>query len=246
MTEPGQRKLAVGMIHIVIAEDDARDRQTLQEYVEKYACENHVQIRTDVYQNGETLLFHYSPGVDILLLDIEMPKLDGMATARKIRERDKDVVILFITNMAQYALEGYQVRARSYLLKPVQYISFAMELEEAIAMSASRKSETMTIRTDSGLLRLSLNEIFYIESQRHYQVLHTSQGELRMRETMKAVEERLQPYHFAKSSMSFLVNLAHVSAVNRDSVTVGGASVPVSRQKRREFLDALNRYIGIL
>ena len=94
--------------------------------------ENGVSIELNIFTDGKQIVFDYEPVYDIILMDIEMPGLDGMSAAEKIRETDRDVIIIFITNMAQYAIKGYQVRARSYILKPVNYYSFEMELKEAI------------------------------------------------------------------------------------------------------------------
>ena len=190
------------------------------------------------------IVFDYQPVYDIILMDIEMPKMDGISAAEKIRELDKDVIIIFITNMAQYALKGYQVRARSYILKPVNYYSLALELQEAIATISRKVDDTILLKDDDVLKKISVNDIYYLESQQHYIIVHTKTGNIRIRESMKNMERRLEKSYFQRCNVSYLVNLAHVSSIDRDIVVVGGERIPMSRQKSKSFVSALTDYIG--
>ena len=99
-----------------------RDR----EYIEQYAKEKNRDIRTETFCDGSQLLEHYHSQYDIILLDIEMSELSGMDTAREIRKTNQDVVLVFITNMAQYAINGYEVGALDYVLKPLNYYTFSV------------------------------------------------------------------------------------------------------------------------
>ena len=161
---------------------------------------------------------------------------DGISAAEKIRELDKDVIIIFITNMAQYALKGYQVRARSYILKPVNYYSLALELQEAIATISRKVDDTILLKDDDVLKKISVNDIYYLESQQHYIIVHTKTGNIRIRESMKNMERRLEKSYFQRCNVSYLVNLAHVSSIDRDIVVVGGERIPMSRQDRKSVV----------
>ena len=113
------------MFRIGIAEDDPSFQKTISEYIERYKKETNIDIQASFFQDGNELVFKYEPIYDVLLLDIEMPKMNGMDAAREIRKRDQRVLIIFITNMAQYAINGYEVGALDFVLKPIKYFSFS-------------------------------------------------------------------------------------------------------------------------
>lgn len=232
------------MIKIAVAEDEDSCVETVKEFIADYSKEKGILIDIDIFHNGEQLVFNYQPDYDIILMDIEMPGMDGMTAAEKIREKDKDVIIIFITNMAQYAIQGYRVRARSYILKPVNYYGFTLELSDAIASLDKKKEESILIQGEDGLLRVRLGEILYLESQKHMIIFHTKERVLQMRATMKEMEKRLGRSYFVRCNVSYLVNLTHVSGIEGDMVIIGNERVPVSRQKRKTFLAALSEYLG--
>ena len=232
------------MIRIAVVEDDEEYIAVIKKYIVRYMKEKGDTISVDVFRDGNQIVFDYQPVYDIILMDIEMPKMDGISAAEKIRELDKDVIIIFITNMAQYALKGYQVRARSYILKPVNYYSLALELQEAIATISRKVDDTILLKDDDVLKKISVNDIYYLESQQHYIIVHTKSGNIRIRESMKNMERRLEKSYFQRCNVSYLVNLAHVSSIDRDIVVVGGERIPMSRQKSKSFVSALTDYIG--
>ena len=119
------------MIRIALVEDEAEVRAQLQGYVQRYTRQYGTEFAVTEFADGMELLDDYRPVYDILFLDVEMKHLDGMETARRVRELDKDVIIVFITNMAQYAIGGYAVGALDYVLKPVPYFAFSQQLRKA-------------------------------------------------------------------------------------------------------------------
>ena len=232
------------MVKIAIVEDDSQYIDTLKEYIARFMRENGVSIDLKIFTDGKQIVFDYEPMYDIILMDIEMPGLDGMSAAEKIREVDKDVIIIFITNMAQYAIKGYQVRARSYILKPVNYYSFEMELKEAVGTLAKKKNDALLLPGEDGLVKVMVGDIYYLESQKHQMLIHTKSGVIQIRETMKNMEEKLAEYYFERCNVSYLINLSHVNGIVSDCVDVEGEQLPISRQKRKGFIAALSNYVG--
>lgn len=113
------------MTRIAIVEDEAAVREQLAGYVQRYTRQYGTQFEVTMFTDGVEILEDYRPVYDIIFLDVEMQHLDGMETARRIRELDSDVLLIFITNMAQYAIKGYAVGALDYVLKPVPYFAFS-------------------------------------------------------------------------------------------------------------------------
>lgn len=232
------------MVRVGIVEDDPVYIDQIQEYLNRYMREYGETFSVSVFRNGMQLAFDYRPVYDILLMDVEMPVMDGITAARRVRKQDSEVIILFITNMAQYAIDGYSVRARSYILKPINYYGFSLELQEAIASLKRCQVNALLLPTDDGLAKVPIGKVAYVESQKHDLLLHTAEETIRIRAKMTEMEERLQDFFFSRSSVSYLVNLAHVTGISGNTVLVDGEQLPISRQKRKDFIAALTAYIG--
>ena len=109
------------MAKIAVVEDNTAVREELCGFIAKYAQESGRKLDVTPFADGSQIVEPYRPGFDIIFLDIEMPRLGGMPTAERIRQLDPEVVLIFVTNMAQYAIRGYEVDALDFVLKPVSY-----------------------------------------------------------------------------------------------------------------------------
>ena len=167
-----------------------------------------------------------------------------METARRIRALDTDVLLIFITNMAQYAIKGYAVGALDYVLKPVPYFAFSQQLQKAVNQLARRVRHYLAVLVDGGLRRLDAASVYYIESEGHRTRFYTEDGEFSAPGALKALEEKLASQPFARCNSGYLVNLAQVSGVQQNTVLVGPYTLQISRPKRKAFLAALTDYIG--
>ena len=233
------------MIRIGIVEDDETCAAQLQRFLADYTRDTGESFRTSVFDNGAQLVFDYKLEYDILLMDIEMPKMNGIEAAREVRKSDPAVTILFVTNMAQYAIEGYSVQAKAYLLKPLNYYGFFLEMQSAIASLDSRRRSDVLVSVEDRLVKLPAGRITYIETDGHDLKYHTSDGDTyRTRSSMRDADAALSGLCFARAGVSYLVNLAYVSSLTSDTVTVNGVPLPLSRSKRKEFLAALTEYVG--
>ena len=153
-------------------------------------------------------------------------------------------MIIFITNLAQMAIAGYEVRAFHFILKPLSYGDFAMKLKSAIGFLQERMSDTLRISTGTGFSLISTDELMYVEVDGHYISYHTTSETYRLKGSLKDIEDRVRGLSFRRCNNCYLVNLKFVESVDRDDVIVGGERLKMSRPKKREFLQAVSEYIG--
>ena len=232
------------MIRIAMVEDETAVREQLQGYIQRYTRQYGTEFAVTEFSDGVEILDAYRPVYDIILLDVEMKHLDGMETARRIRELDRDVVLLFITNMAQYAIKGYAVGALDYVLKPVPYFAFSQQLQKAEEKLRRRARHYLAVPVEGGLRRLDTAQIYYMESEGHRVHFYTEEGEFSAPGALKTFEEKLADLPFARCNSGYLVNLAQVKSVQQGLAQVGPYELQVSRPKRKSFLAALADYIG--
>lgn len=231
------------MLRIAVAEDETQCRQVLLDHIRRFARQSGISCPTHIYCRAGELLAHYRGQYDVLLLGIRRGSLDGLDTAAEIRRLDQGVTILFVSDLAQYAIRGYAVRAANFLLKPVDYHTLSEELNRATERVRHNKARYLQIQTEQGLQRLETGAISYIETMGRCVLIHTGGREHRCKETMKELEARLAGRDFFRCHNAYLVNLAYVESVEQTAVTVAGRSLLLSRYKRRPFLDALARYM---
>ena len=169
----------------------------------------------------------------------------GMEAAKRIRQMDNRVMIIFVTMLTQYAIEGYSVGAFDYVLKPVRFEEFSSKMDRVCRMLAHQStSMTLEVRTKEEIRRINVDDITFIEVSNHDVLIHTDSEIIRQWGNLKTYEEKLAPAHFVRCNVSFLVNLKYVRAVNGNTVMVHGHNLPISSSKRKEFLMALAQYKG--
>jgi len=232
------------MIRIAIVEDDQDYIRQLQTYLEQYRRESGEAVDVAVFTDGDEIAEGYRPRFDVILMDVEMRFMDGMTAAREIRKVDCEVVIIFITNMAQYAIQWYSVDALDYLLKPVSYFAFAQRLERAVARMKRRVARYLTVPVKGGARKLEASQIYYVESRDHELTFHTAVGNFTAGLTMRETESRLSNLPFFRGNNSYLINLEHVDAVQDGCAVVRGESLKLSRPRKAAFMEALSDYMG--
>ena len=198
----------------------------------------------DLLSVTEDIVTDYSADYDLILMDIEMAFLNGMKAAEKIRELDKDVIIIFITNMPQYAIQGYKVNALDYMLKPISYFSFSESMGRALHRVNVQEKEFITIALKGGKKKLDITQICYVEVQDHLLLYHTTEGSFATKGTIRDAESQLDAKSFFRCNRCYLVNLEYVDNYMGSDVSVNGDTIQVSRSRRKPFLDALNEYLN--
>lgn len=232
------------MIRIAVVDDEPASIELIKGYIMQYQRERGEEIGITTFSDGDELVENYKAEYDMILLDVEMRFMDGMTAATKVRESDPEVVIIFITNMAQYAIRGYQVNATDYVLKPVSYFSFAQSLDRAINRMGKRVKNYISIAVKGGMVKLGIAEICFVESQGHRLIFHTKTEEFVTFATMKDIEDKLKNYHFFRCNKGILLNLAFVDGVKDGCVIVNNELLLISRARKKEFMEELTNYLG--
>lgn len=232
------------MTHIAIVEDDKKTRACLQRYLEQYEKESDYEFNIRIFEDGIDIVNDYRPVYDVILMDIQMKKMDGMTAAREIRKIDSEVILVFITNMVQYAVNGYAVNAIDYILKPVNYFTFVQHMKRIEIYLENKLKNYLILNNSGGILKIDTNEIYYMESLGHYIHIHKKREVISVLETMKNMEQALSGSGFFRCNNGYLVNLAYVEKVDKYTALVGKDEIQISRPKKKAFMEALTDYLG--
>lgn len=228
------------MIRIAIVEDQDEASEQLRGFIGRYAQEASLALHIERFPTGDDFLDSGSGRFELVMLDIEMPGLNGIQTAERIRESDPSVILVFVTNMAQYAVRGYKVDALDYLLKPITYPAFSECLTRALNRMRPANARTLTIATRTASHIVSTERLAWIESRGHRLVYHTDTGVIESTASSLAeLEASLSDAGFLRTAKGYLVNLDRVRTVDAEGARIGEDVIPISRSRRRAFMDAL-------
>ena len=216
----------------------------LKEYLVRYGTEKNQKISVALFPDGEDIVTDYSAEFDIILMDVEMTFMDGMTTAERIREKDNEVVIIFITNMPQYAIQGYKVDALDYVLKPISYFAFSQRIDRALTRVKKKEATYITVAQKGGKKKLNVDKICYVEVRDHDLIYHSTKGDIVTKSSMKEAEDTLGGTKFFRCNRCYLVNLEYVEDFRGNDVTVASDVIQVSRARKKAFMDALNDYMN--
>ena len=224
---------------IAIVDDNQTDREFLHAQAQSWAAQKGSSLQAELFVSAEEYLFHYAEhkDYDILLLDIEMPGMDGVTMARRIRKENETVQIVFITGYSEYISEGYEVAALHYLMKPVNTDKLHQVLDRA-ADKLQRNERCLTLELSGEVVRLPLYQIRWAEVRQNYLTIH-AKVDYTVKMTLSELESRLDD-RFFRAGRSFIINLTEVRSVTRQEVRLSdGTAVPLPRGQ----YEPLNRAI---
>lgn len=233
------------MIRIAIVEDDPRTAATLLGYMEQAGQKAGSVYAAETFSCAEDFLVQPEGKFQLVFFDIGLPGMNGMEAAKSLRERDKHMGIVFITNMAQYAVKGYEVRAIDYILKPLRYPDFESKLQRAVRWVATQGSEMVILETAEGMVRCPVCELFCVHGERHLITYITERGAcIRRGFSIKNAEKQLSRYGFVRVSGNYLVNLRCIRHIGEDHLVAGHTTIPISKAKREELIRTMAAYFG--
>lgn len=227
-------------MNCMIIDDEAMSRLTLQMLIEK----TDFLVLTHQFECPLPAIQHLT-SVDLLFLDVEMPEMTGIELLKSV---DKLPQIILTTSKTEYAVEAFEHRVTDYLVKPLQYPRFLKAVlkaqenyKSATATSISANTEeTIFIKTESKILKISLNQICYIEALADYVILHIGEEKHIVHGTMKALEKKLPAADFVRVHRSFIVNVNKITAIEDLHIAVGKKVVPIGASYKDNFLKSIN------
>lgn len=229
-------------MNIAIVEDEDVAAEKLIASIQRYGKEFQSEFNVTRFSNGEEFLKEYKAVYAVVFMDIQMPKLNGMDAAFKLRELDKTVSLIFITSLVQYAQKGYEVDAVSYLIKPVSYYDFSLKFRKALDLYVMNGDQGIVLEVAGGIRRISCDKLMYVEIIKHRLYYHMVDSIAETTGVLSAAEKELEAYGFLRCNNCYLVNPRFVVEVQGSIVTVGTEKLTVSRPRRAEFLKKLAQW----
>lgn len=232
------------MLNVAIVEDNAQDAARLKKCLAEFSQESSVEFNIAEYRDPISFLEKYPANKDIVFMDIELPEMDGMKASKLLRQMDENVILIFVTNMVQFAVDGYEVDAFDFVVKPIRYPEFRMKLRRAVERIAKRTDLRLCVKTSQGVYNLGASSVRYIEVLNHSLLYHTESGDVEAYGKLDDMEKQLKGYGFFRCNRCYLVNMKYVTAIEDDAVLVGGKSLRIARPRKKEFLIAFADFFG--
>ena len=226
-------------MRIAMVDDDSSCIRMMQEHLKRFAAETGVDPEISVYGDGIHFL-EDKQKFDVIFLDIDMPLMNGLDAARRLREKDESAVLIFVTSLAQYAIRGYEVNALDFMVKPVSYSAFLFTMKRAEKICASKKKAELVIQTREGFVRRSADELLYIEVQGHNLTYHFPDNSITARGKLSSVEEQLRSSGFLRCNNCYLLNPRHIRTIKGYEVVIGNDTLTISHPRKKQFLEELS------
>ncbi len=233
------------MINVAIVEDNISAAKALEDCVKTYQASFGEQFNIIHFPDAISFLTNYRPIYDIVFMDIEMPNLDGLEASYKLRKFDNKAILIFVTNMAQFAVKGYEVDALDFIVKPVSYQNFYLKLKKAIDIIKSNQDVELVVNQQSGMIRLSSKEIYYVEVSGHKLIYHTAAETVSGYGALSELEVKLKKFCFMRCNSCYLVNPKYISSVQNYTVYMrNGDELQISHPKKKAFMTELADWLG--
>lgn len=223
---------------IAICDDEKQFADIIRPIIEQWADRNAIPLTLYCFTNGDDLISaHRIKCMDLIILDIIMPLLNGMDTARELRNDDRSVPIIFLTSSREFAVESYDVKAFHYLIKPVEDEKLCSVLDDFLQRNIL-PSTIFTAKTAAGFCRITLADVRYLEAQNKKVLVHLSNGKtLEIHELFSTCAETFSPENgFFHCHRSYIVNLNCIEQFSKKDITLNNNTViPISRNNFLAF-----------
>lgn len=233
------------MYQIISIEDDPAEAEVLRHHVERFSRENNVELSLTWLRTAADFLERHRPA-DLILMDIDLPGISGMEAATLLRSYDSETPLIFVTNLAQFAIKGYEVDALDFVVKPVGYHDFALRMKKALRVMRRHTGQALTVAARDATTVFSTNDLVYVEVTNHELSYHVEgTGVVSGRGSLRELEATLAERPFCRVSNSCLANMDHIRQVRRDCLVMSdGSELFFSRSRKRPAMETVAAYLG--
>ena len=231
-------------IRIAIIDDDNEFVKHISEYLITIEKDFQYSFEISTYKNPLYFFDSFINQFDIVFMDIDMPTMDGLTGAKELRKLDSNVIIIFTTYLAQYTINGYEVNALDFILKPLKYSQFVLKVKRAINSISRETGKNLLIKVKKQTIVVNSNDLIYIEVIKHYLYFHTKGKVYTIRGTLKDIYSTLDGFPFVKCNKGYLVNLAKITEVNDYDLFMGDVALKISKIGKNEFMQQLTDFYG--
>ena len=232
------------MINIGICEDELHYRVNIKDMLGDILSTYSINYKIYEFSSGEELLSNYPKDLDILIMDIQMKLINGMDTARKIREFDQNLEIIFMTSFSEFMQEGYEVKAYRYILKPISERKISRNILPCINEIMKKKNNYLTINVKNYVDRIKIDSIVYIETDRPNILIYTNDNKYTTKMSISKIDKILREHGFFRCHNSYIVNLKLVESMNSNTLKIGEKYIPISKYRVKELKLALTNILG--
>ena len=232
------------MINIGICYDELHYRVNIKDMLGDILSTYSINYKIYEFSSGEELLSNYPKDLDILIMDIQMKIINGMDTARKIREFDQNLEIIFMTSFSEFMQEGYEVKAYRYILKPISERKISRNILPCINEIMKKKNNYLTINVKNYVDRIKIDSIVYIETDRPNILIYTNDNKYTTKMSISKIDKILREHGFFRCHNSYIVNLKLVESMNSNTLKIGEKYIPISKYRVKELKLALTNILG--
>lgn len=232
------------MWNIAIIEDEEAMSNQLVSYFAKFGKDYNESFSFAIFNNAETFLKNYKKEYSVVLMDINLPGMNGMECVKQLRKIDDTVLVVFVTNLSQFAVDGYEVKAFDFIVKPISYYNFSLKLKRALSHLSSLNNYELIISTKDKKYFININQLIYIEIRNHTIIYHLANEEIKGSGTLKSLYTNLKKHHFAFCNQCYLVNLAFVKGIDDGFLLINNEKIRIASSRKKSFMQELTAYIG--
>lgn len=231
-------------MRIAIVEDEQFAIEEIKYNINKYKEKHGGEYFVDEYINALNFLDGYRSDYDLVLFDVEMPMMNGIEAAKKLREQDVNVAICFITNMRKYAVSGYDVGAIGFIIKPIAYAVFETTFDRIIKNLNLAEEKTLSINSGGKITIVKTSHIKYIEVYKKKLTIHTVNGDIGAWGTLSELESRILGDGFFRCNSCYLVNFKYIDYIEKETVAIGEVKLSISHLRRKDFVNKFTSYLS--